>query len=129
MNSVLGSVQLKLLNEIKTALSAEFKKPKPESQCIIELKEIKNKVIEPVWEFYQRFKTLIGHLIFQILDEQHKEWFIATLLPHIRATLMQRKVASQAEALEISMKLEATPIGESNPGMSLILNQLTSLSL
>jgi hypothetical protein len=27
------------------------------------------------------------------------------------------------------MKLEATPVGESNPGMSQILNQLTSLSL
>jgi hypothetical protein len=42
---------------------------------------------------------------------------------------MQQKVASQAEALEISMKLEATPVGESSPGMSQILNQLTSLSL
>jgi hypothetical protein len=27
------------------------------------------------------------------------------------------------------MKLEATPVGEANPGMSQILNQLTSLSL
>jgi hypothetical protein len=27
------------------------------------------------------------------------------------------------------MKLEATPVGESSPGMSQILNQLTSLSL
>jgi hypothetical protein len=42
---------------------------------------------------------------------------------------MQQKVTSQAEALEITMKLEATPVGESNPGMSQILNQLTSLSL
>jgi hypothetical protein len=65
-------------------------------------------VIEPVWEFDQRFKTLICHLSFQIPDEQHKEWFIASLLPHIRVPLMQQKVASQAEALEIAMKLEAT---------------------
>jgi hypothetical protein len=42
---------------------------------------------------------------------------------------MQQKITSQAEALEISMKLEATPVGESSPGMSQILNQLTSLSL
>jgi hypothetical protein len=35
----------------------------------------------------------------------------------------------QAEALEITMKLEATPVGESIPGMSQILNQLTYLSL
>jgi hypothetical protein len=86
-------------------------------------------VIEPVWEFDQRFKTLIGHLSFQIPYEQHKEWFIIALLPHIRVPLMQQKVASYAEALEIAMKLEETPVGETNPGMSQTLNQLTSLSL
>jgi hypothetical protein len=42
---------------------------------------------------------------------------------------MQQKVASQAEALEIAMKLEEAPVGESNPSMSQTLNQLTSLSL
>jgi hypothetical protein len=42
---------------------------------------------------------------------------------------MKQKIASQAEDLEIAMKLEAARIGESNPGMSQILNQLTSLSL
>jgi hypothetical protein len=58
-------------------LIAEFKKPKSESQCITELKEIKQKVVEPVWEFDQRFKTLAGRLNFQIPDEKNKEWFIA----------------------------------------------------
>jgi hypothetical protein len=129
MKFITGSIQPKPLNDIKTALSAEFKKPKSESQCIKKLKEIKQKVIEPVWEFEQRFNTLTGHLSFQIPNEQHKEWFIVALLPHIRVPLMQQKVASQAEALEISMKLEASPIGESNPSMSHTLNQLTSLSL
>jgi hypothetical protein len=89
MKFVTGSVQPKPLNDIKTALTAEFKKPKSESQCIIELKEIKQKVSEPVWEFDQRFKTLTCHLIFQISDKQHKESFIAPLLPHIRVPLMQ----------------------------------------
>jgi hypothetical protein len=42
---------------------------------------------------------------------------------------MQQKIASQAEALEIAMKLESTPMGESSSGMSEILSQLTSLSL
>jgi hypothetical protein len=56
--------QPKSLNEIKTALSAEFKKPKSESQCIIKLKEIKKKVVEPVWEFDQNFRTLTGRLSF-----------------------------------------------------------------
>jgi hypothetical protein len=119
----------KPLNAIKTALIVEFKKPKSESQCITELKEIKQRTTEPVWEFDQRFKTLTGHLSFQIPDEQNKEWFIASLLPHIRVPLMQQKITSQAEALEIAMKLESAPMGESSSGMSQILSQLTSLSL
>jgi hypothetical protein len=60
MKFVTRVVQHKPLNKIKTALSAEFKKPKSESQCITELKEIKKKVDEPIWEFDQRFKTLTG---------------------------------------------------------------------
>jgi hypothetical protein len=68
-------------------------------------------------------------LSFQIPDEQNKEWFISALLPHIRVPLMQQKATLQDEALEISLKLEANPVGESIPGMSQILNQLTSLSL
>jgi hypothetical protein len=61
--------------------------------------------------------------------QQNKEWFITSLLPHIRVPLMQQKISSQAEALEIAMKLESTPMGESNLGMSQILSHLTSLSL
>ena len=64
MKFVTGYVQPKPLNDIKTALSAEVKKPKSESQCITELKEIKQKVTEPIWEFDQRFKTLIVSLSF-----------------------------------------------------------------
>jgi hypothetical protein len=60
MNLVQELAQPKPLNENKNALIAEFKKPKSESQCITELKEIKQKVVEPVWGFDQRFKTLIG---------------------------------------------------------------------
>jgi hypothetical protein len=129
MKLVQGIAQPKPLNQIKNALIAEFKKSKLESQCITELKEIKQKVAEPIWEFDQRFKTLTGRLTFQIPDEHNKEWFIATLLPHIRVPLMQQKIASQSEVLEITMKLESTPMGESNSGMSQILSQLTSLSL
>jgi hypothetical protein len=42
---------------------------------------------------------------------------------------MQKKVTLQAEVLEIAMKLESSPMGESISGMSQILSQLTSLSL
>ena len=43
--------------------------------------------------------------------------------------LMQQKITSQAVALDIAMKLESTPMGESSLGMSQILSQLTSISL
>jgi hypothetical protein len=89
MKLIQGLVQPKPLNDIKNELIVEFKKPKLESQCIIELKEIKKNVIELVWEFDQRFKTLTGRLNFKIVDEQNKEWFIADLLPHIRVPFMQ----------------------------------------
>jgi hypothetical protein len=69
MNLVQGLVQPQPLNEIKNVLIAEFKKPKSESQCITYLKEIKQKVAKPVWEFDQRFKTLTGRLNFKIPDE------------------------------------------------------------
>jgi hypothetical protein len=42
---------------------------------------------------------------------------------------MQPKVASQAEALEITMKLEASQIAETSVGMQLIQNQLVNLTL
>jgi hypothetical protein len=129
MKLVQGLAQPKPLNDINNALIAEFKKPKSESQCITEMKEIKQKVAEPVWEFDKRFETLTCRLTFQIPNEQNKEWFIAALLPHIRVPLMQQNISSQAEALEIAMKLESTPMGESHSGMSQILSQLTSLSL
>jgi hypothetical protein len=48
MKLVQGLAQPKPLNEVKNALIAKFKKPKSESQCIIELKEIKKKVFEPI---------------------------------------------------------------------------------
>jgi hypothetical protein len=96
MKLVQGLAQPKPLNEIKNVLIAEFKKHKSESQCITKLKEIKQKVAEPVWEFDQRFKTLTGRLTFQIPNEHNKEWFIAALLPCIRVPLMQQKIASQA---------------------------------
>jgi DNA-directed RNA polymerase subunit F len=43
-----SQTQPKTLTEIKAALVAEFKKPKSESQCITELKEIKQRPTEMV---------------------------------------------------------------------------------
>ena len=62
-----------------------------------------------------------------MLDMQHKEWFIAMLLPHIRGPLMQQNIATQTEALELEMKLEASPIRYGATGMIQIQSQLANL--
>ena len=106
----------------------EFKKPKSESQCIIELKDIKQLPIETVSDFDQKFKALIDQVSFVLPPEQHKEWFIATLLPHIRILLMEQKLNTQDEALEMAMKLEASPLAETSIGMTNFQNQLANLT-
>ena len=83
-----GVVQ-KTLNDIWLILIDEFRKPKYESQCIVEIKEMKQLSIEFVWDFDERFKTLMDKVSFQMSDVQHKEWFITALFPHIWTPLMQ----------------------------------------
>ena len=58
----------KTLEEIQAAMISEFRKPKSESLCIIEIKEIKQALAESVWDFDQRFKTLMAKLSFQMSD-------------------------------------------------------------
>ena len=62
-------------------------------------------------------------------EMQHKEWFIATLLPHIRGPFMQQNIATQTEALELAMKLEASPTGDGTTGMIQIQSQLANLTI
>ena len=93
---------------------SKFRKPQYESQCI---KEIKQAPTETVWDFDQWFKMLMAKVSFQMSDVQHKEWFIAALLPHIRGPLMQKDIAMQREALELEMKLQASPIGDGAVGI------------
>ena len=66
---------------------------------------------------------------FQMSDVQHKEWLIATFLPHIRGPLMQQKIESQTKALDLEMKLEASPIADGTAGMLQIQSQLSNLTL
>ena len=73
----------KTLNAIWVGLIDEFKKSKYKSQCITEIKEIKQLPTKHVGDFDQRFKTLMAKVSFQMSDVQHKECFIATLLPHL----------------------------------------------
>ena len=120
--------QVRTLLEVKLAMITKFKKPKSESQCITELKEIKQKPTEYMWEFDQKFKTLLSQVLFDINVQQYREWFIIALLPHIRLSLIQQKVTPQAKALEITMKLQPSSIAETSPGMVQIQNQLSNLT-
>jgi hypothetical protein len=45
--------------DIRKALLKELQKSKSGSQCIIELKEIKQPTNESVWDFEKRFKILM----------------------------------------------------------------------
>ena len=109
---------MKTLDEIITGLFEEFKKLKFQAHYITELKEIKQFPNETIWDFDQWFKTLMAQVSFQISDVQHKELFIAVFFPHIRQPLMQQNIATQSEALEIAMKLKASPVGETAIGMN-----------
>ena len=39
------------LDETKQVMLEDFQKPKPESQCIIEIKEIKQQPREKIWDY------------------------------------------------------------------------------
>ena len=84
---------------------------------------------ELVWDFDQRFKTLLGQVNFAFPAQQHQEWFIVVLLPRIWLPLMQQKVTSQSEALEIVMRLEASPMTKTTLGMDQIQQKLVNFTL
>ena len=61
--------QARTLQEVKVALTADFKKPKSESQCITKLKEIKQKLTETIWKFNQKFKIHLDQVSFVIAPQ------------------------------------------------------------
>ena len=105
---------MKTLNKIRLRVIDEFKNLKSESQCITKIKEIKKIPIESVWDFDQIFKTLMAKVSFQMSNVQHKEWFIVSLLPHIRIPLMKQKIMSWIETLEIAMNLEGSLVRDTS---------------
>lgn len=50
-------------------------------------------------------------------DGKHREWFFAFLLPQLRVALSQSKIGTQAEALEITMRLHETIRQHGNMGV------------
>jgi hypothetical protein len=92
------------------------------------LKGIEKVHTESFWEYDKIFKDVVGRLIFYIPDQQHREWFITGLFPHIHFPLIQYKFVSQPEALEIAMKLEEYVIEDSG-GMALVQTHLSTLTI
>ena len=59
------STQNRTLPEVRTSMIKEFKKPKSESQCITEIKDIKQSPTKSIWDFDKKFKALIDQLSFE----------------------------------------------------------------
>ena len=68
-------------------------------------------------ELDQRLKCKIRKANMNLTDRQCREWFVASLLPHLRVVLSQQKIMTQAEALEIAMRLHETSMQDPNMGV------------
>jgi hypothetical protein len=68
-------------------------------------------------------------LDFHIPDEKYREWFIEIFLLHIHFPLTQQNITSQSKAIDISMRLEESPIGENGIGMAQVQLHLAALTI
>ena len=84
---------------------------------------------ETPWELDQRLECKIHEANMNLTDGQHREWFVASLLPHLRVALSQQKIMTQAETLDISMRLHETPMQDLNLGVQQIHVQLQNICL
>ena len=115
--------------QIKDDLKQKFRKKNSYSQCVIELKDIKQEPEESVWEAYQWMKQTISEGGFVYDDKKQKEWFISMLLPHLCGPMSQQKIDSQAKTLEVSMTLEVAPRVDDQFKMLQIQSQLEVMHL
>ena len=72
---------------------------------------------ETPWELDQRLKCTIREANMTLTNGQHRKWFVASLTLHLRNALSQQRLTTQAEALEITMRLDETPIKDPNLGV------------
>jgi len=84
---------------------------------------------ETPWESDQMLKCTIHEANMNLKDRQHREWFVASLLPHLRVALSQQKITAQAEALDISMRVHETPMQDPILGVQQIHAQLKNICL
>ena len=80
-------------------------------------KEIMMKPGETPWELDQRLKCKIHEANMNLQYGQHCEWFMASLLPHLRVALSQQTIMTEVEALEITIRLHEIPMQDSNLGV------------
>lgn len=84
---------------------------------------------ETPWDLDQTLKSMIREANMTLTDGQHRAWFVASLTPHLRTALSQHKLSTQAEALEIGMRLHETPIQDPSLGVQQFHLQLQNLCL
>ena len=84
---------------------------------------------ETPWELDQRLEYRIHEANMNLTDSQQRDWFIVTLLPHLRIALSQQNIRTQEKTLEIVMRLHETHIQGSNLGVQHILAELQNLCL
>ena len=82
---------------------------------------------ETPWELDQRLKCIIREANMTLKNGQRREWFVASLTPHLRNTLLQQRLTTQAEALEIATRLHETSIQYPNLGVQQIHVELKKL--
>ena len=110
-------------------MNRAFSRPKLETQSIIRFKEITMFLGETPWDLDQRLKGMIHEANMTLTDAQHHAWFVASLTPHLRTALPQQKISTQAEALDMAMRLHETPIQDPGLGVQQIHVQLQNLCL
>ena len=84
---------------------------------------------ETPWDLDQRLKSMICKANMTLMDGQYRAWFVASLTPHLRMAQSQQKLSTQAEALEMAMRLHETPIQDPGMGVQQIHTQLQNLCL
>ena len=82
--------------DTQTALNKEFSRPKSEAQLIIGFKEFTMLPGETPWELDRRLKCTTCEANVTLTDGQHHEWFVASLMPHLRNALLQQRLTTQA---------------------------------
>jgi len=65
----------------------------------------------------QVLKCKIHEANMNLADEQHYKWFVALLLPHLSVALSQQNIGTQAESMEIAMRLHETLMQYANLGV------------